>query len=232
MIEEPVGALEHMMNMIKKYGLGKLFQGTLVLVGFICIMYNAHNMPEIIYHAFNRQAEMKQESHDEAVITRRTIKPEIDVILKNALSTLDADRAFVVEMHNGTNNTAGLPFIYGEMTYEEVRPHISHVDEDYTSLNLSRFNFPLYMETKDVWYGDMKQLQEIDSKMAARLESNDVSYFAIITLHGVSNELGYFGFTFCNGKKPSDEKEVRHMLAVSAQKLSILLDLRKKTSPE
>lgn len=210
--------------MMEKYGLWKIFQGTMVLAAFLYIMYNVQNLPEIVSGAFSRQTEMRQEQHDAAVETRRAIKPDVDMLLKDALSTMNADRVFVIEMHNGTNNVAGLPFIYGEMTYEEVRSQITHVDEDYTSVNLSRFNFPMYLETKHMWHGEIGALKEIDSKLAARLASNDVNYLAIVSLHGVSNELGYFGFTFCHNKKPENTKEVTRMLTVTAQKLSILLD--------
>lgn len=221
---ENVGFLERMLRLMDKYGLWKIFQATLVLAGFLYVMYNVQNLPEIVTGAFSRQSELQQEEHDAAVEVRRAIKPNVDILLKDALSTMNADRAFVIEMHNGTNNVAGLPFIYGEMTYEEVREHITHVDEDYTSINLSRFNFPMYLEHNHMWIGTIDELSEIDSKIAARLSSNDVTFLAIISLHGVSNELGYFGFTLCNGKTIPDEKDVDRCLMTTAQKLSGLLD--------
>lgn len=221
---EHVGVLERIIKMMDKYGLWKIFQATLVLVGFLYIVHNVQNLPEIVSGAFSRHTELRQEEHDAAVEVRRSIKSNVDILLKDALSTLNADRAFVMEMHNGTNNVAGLPFIYGEMTYEEVRNHITHVDEDYTSINLSRFNFPLFLEKNHMWYGTIDQLSCIDSKLAARLSSNDVTYFAIIGLYGVSNELGYFGFSFCGGKTPPADKEIEKCLTSTAQRLSILLD--------
>jgi hypothetical protein len=131
-------------------------------------------------------------------------------------------------MHNGTNNVAGLPFIYGEMTYEEVRSNISHVDEDYTSINLSRFSFPMFIEKNHIWYGTVDELKAIDPKISGRLASNDVTYLAIIDLHGVVNSLGYFGFTYCNGKVVPNSKEIETHLMSTAQKLSILLDSKRR----
>ena len=129
-----------------------------------------------------------------------------------------------MEMHNGTNNTAGLPFIYGEMTYETVNHNISHVDEDYISINLSRFNFPLYLQQNRIFYGSMEELKKVDEKLATRMISNDVSYFGIISMHGVSNELGYFGVSYCHGHKPATEESIIEQLTLCSQKLSILLD--------
>lgn len=220
--------LEKTIKLMDKYGLWKIFQATLVLAGFLYITYNVQNLPDIVSVAFNNETEIRQKSHDAAVEVRRAIKPNVDMLLKDALSTMNADRAFVIEMHNGTNNVAGLPFIYGEMTYEEVRPHIAHIDEDYTSVNLSRFNFPIYIENNHIWRGSIEELGKIDSKLASRLASNDVTFLAIIGLHGVNNELGYFGFTFCNGKAVPTEQEIEICLTSTAQKLSILLDSKRE----
>lgn len=225
---EHVGFLERMIKLMDRYGIWKIFQATLVLAGFLYIMYNVQNLPEIVSGAFTRQSQITQVEHDAAIEVRRSIKPDVDMILKDALSSMNADRAFIIEMHNGTNNVAGLPFIYGEMTYEEVRPHIAHVDEDYTSINLSRFNFPMFIEKNHMWHGSIEKLRTIDSKIAARLESNDVTYLAIIELHGVLNELGYFGFTYCNDKRTPEIKEIESHLMSVAQKLSILLDSKRR----
>lgn len=222
--EQNIGFLESILAMMEKYGLWKIFQGLMVLAAFLYIMYNVQNLPEIVSGAFSNQTELRQQEHDDAIKIRQSIKPEIDMLLKDALATTNADRVFVMEMHNGTNNVSGLPFIYGEMTYEEVRNQIPHIDEDYTSLNLSRFTFPLYLETKYIWYGHVNELEKVDSKLAARLISNDVSYIAIVSLQGVENELGYFGITYCNGKEPSNVKEVIRLITITTQKLSTLLD--------
>lgn len=222
--EQHIGFLERILAMMEKYGLWKIFQGLIVLAAFLYVMYNVQNIPEIVSSVFSDQTEMRQQEHDDAIKIRQSIKPEIDMLLKDALATTNADRAFVMEMHNGTNNVSGLPFIYGEMTYEEVRNQIAHIDEDYTSLNLSRFTFPIYLETKYMWYGSVEELKKVDAKLAARLISNDVSYVAIISLQGVENELGYFGITYCNGKEPSNIKEVISLITITAQKLSTLLD--------
>lgn len=221
---EHVGVLERIIKMVDKYGLWKIFQAMLVLTGFLYVMYNVQNLPEIVSGAFSKQTEMRRVEHDAAIEVRRSIKPNVDILLKEALSSLNADRAFVFEMHNGTNNVAGLPFIYGEMTYEEVRKNINHVDEDYTCINLSRFTFPLFIEKNHMWHGTITDLGVIDSKLASRLCSNDVTYMAIIVLQGVNNELGYFGFTFCNNKEVPSENEIEKCLNLTAQKLSILLD--------
>lgn len=225
MVEE-VSAFEKMVRVVDKYGLFKITQALFVFAAFLYIMYNVSNLDGVVRSAFNAETIELQENHDAAVEVRRSIKPEIDMILRESLADMGANRTFIMEMHNGTNNTAGLPFIYGEMTYEEVR-NTFHVDEEYTSLNLSRFQFPMYLETKHMWYGTIQDLAKIDPKISARMASNDVTYVGIISIHGVSNELGYFGISFCKDAAPPKPQDLVRTLSSVSQRLSILLDAKR-----
>ncbi len=170
-----VGVIERMIRIIKKYGRLRTLEAIIVILSVCYLLHNLSNIPQIINNVFDVRTERIQEQHDEAVEARRAIKPKIDDILDRTLSYLNADRVFVMEMHNGTNNTAGLPFIYGEMTYETVNHNISHVDEDYISINLSRFDFPMYLRQNRIFYGSIEELKKIDEKLATRMISNDVS---------------------------------------------------------
>lgn len=223
---EGVGVLGYIIKLIDEHGLFKIFQGLFVLGAFLYIMYNVSNFPEMVRGAFKHETIQRQEAHDAAIEERRKIKPEIDLILKNTLASLDADRVFIMEMHNGTNNTAGLPFIYGEMTYEEVNDGIAHIDEDYVSINLSRFNFPMFIERKHMWSGTIEQLRDIDDKLATRMKSNDATYFAVISIHGKNTSLGFFGITYCHGKPPASSERIISKLSTESQALAILLDTK------
>lgn len=65
---------------------------------------------------------------------------------------------------------------------------------------------------------------KIDEKIAKRLSSNDVTYFVILHIHGVKNELGYFGVSYCNGKEPKSADYIVTKVMETTQKLSTLLD--------
>ena len=221
---EQVGIIEKTIRIINKYGIFKIVEALVVIAAFLYIVHNVSNLPHIVESVFKNRTERIQFEHDAAVEARRNIRPEIDDILGRTLSYLNADRIFVIELHNGTNNTAGLPFVYGEMTYEEVKNGVTHIDEDYTSLNLSRFEFPMYLRLNREFCGSIEELRKVDDKLATRMTSNDVTYFGIISIHGLTNELGYFGVSYCNGSKPASMNEIREQLTIGSQKLSILLD--------
>lgn len=225
---EQLGFLEKVIKIINKYGLFKVFQALCVIGIFVYLMYNAHTIGQsvqgIVRNEIETHAEKIEQEHNDALEIRKKIKPDIDKALKEALVSLDADRVFVMEMHNGNNNTSGLPFVYGEMTYEQVRSGIGHIDDDYINLNLSRFSFPLYLEKEHIWQGSMEELANIDDKLAKRLSSNEVTYIAITHIHGVDNLLGYFGITYCNNKQPKPIKDIVVQLTITTQQLAIMLD--------
>ena len=225
---EQLGFLEKVIKIINKYGLFKVFQALCVIGIFVYLLYNAHNVGEavkgIVQNEMELHTERIEQEHSDAIEVRQKIKPQIDAALYEALSKLDADRVFIMELHNGNNNTSGLPFVYGEMTYEQIRSGMTHIDDDYINLNLSRFAFPLYLEKERIWQGTIEELSTVDDKLAKRLSSNDVTYFAIAHIHGVSNLLGYFGISYCNNKKHKDAKEITVQLTMTTQRLAILLD--------
>lgn len=229
-----IGMLERVIKLINKYGLFRVFQALCVIGVFIYLIYNAHNVGSslqgIVRTEIDAHTEKLEKEHTNALEIRQRIKPKIDKILSETMNNLDADRIFVMEMHNGNNNTSGLPFVYGEMTYEQVRGHITHIDDDYINLNLSRFSFPLYLEKERIWQGSIEELDKIDDKLAKRLSSNDVTYFAIMHIYGVSNLIGYCGVSYCNGKQPKSNKDIVSQLTATTQQLAIMLDANRENN--
>lgn len=226
---EQMSFLEKTVDLIERKGMWRIVKALLVILVFVYFINNGEQflggiIDTVTTEAIKKEDKLKDDEHTAALEVRKQIRPKIINILKQILSDLNADRVFVMEMHNGTNNTAGLPFIYGEMTYEEVADNVNHVDEDYTQLNLSRFDFPLYVEHNHLWQGSIDELSKIDEKLAKRLSSNDVTYFVILHIHGIKTELGYFGVSYCHNKEPKDSNYIVTKMVEATQKLSTLLD--------
>ena len=222
--ETPVNILEKTIKLVEKYGVWKIIRAILLIGLLLYVVMNINSIPETIKEIVVSAKEVDVAKHDAAIEVRKQIKPQIDEILNNTLTAVEADRVFVLEMHNGTNNTAGLPFLYVEMTYCQVAEGIHHIDEDYINLNLSRFDFPLFLEEKNHWYGSIEELRNIDPKLALRLEANGAKYFAIMTIQGVKNELGYFGVSFTHDVSIENTDRLMMTLTSATQKISTLLD--------
>ena len=219
-----VGIFERCLNIVRDYGVWNIVKTLAIILLCGLVWYTVTNMDKVVERVVYEQTYSKSKEHTKAIERRQMVTPKVDSILNNTLITLKCDRAFIIEMHNGTNNPAGLPFIYGEMTYEVVNDSIEHVDEDYTSLNLSRFTFPLFLGKTNVWLGTMDDLSKVDKKLADRLESEGVTYLVVTSLNGMNNVLGCFGVAYCDGHQPADRDKLLKIMAPASQNLSVLLD--------
>ena len=223
MWENLLGVISPLGELIKKFGLARTI-GYTVMLG--CVVFTAislFNIDKTVENAINSHNEAEIEAHDRAVEKRYENSPKIDQILGEVLYKYGADRVCIVEMHNGTKNVAGLPFIYGEMTYEVCREGILPVDADYTQFNLSRLSFPTFMFEHNAFCGGMGELGRIDDKFAERLLVNNSTYLCGYTLHGKDNVIGYFGVIWCGGS-PGETVQLMKDLSAYAQRLSVLLD--------
>ena len=231
--KETVGFWECLMKFKDKYGYWNLTKLVLFVAFTVAVLFLAKNFAES--YTFERQKEAITEvieennqqlfiEHNEQMQIRRNIKPLVTEVLKNTINEMDADRAFVFELHNGSNNTAGLPFIHCTMTYEETARNIEVIDEDYQNLSLTRFSFPEYLHKHDLWFGTIEEFANIDKKIASRMKNNGATYLVITTIRSEDSEIGYFGFTYCNGKKHKDDKDMMEFMVTAVQKLSKLLD--------
>ncbi|MBQ2175462.1 MAG: hypothetical protein II453_10520, partial [Alphaproteobacteria bacterium] len=165
--------VDPVIKFIKDFG---FVRGIGYLVILACVVFTAINILHIdktidqtVQSAMENRETTQIEAHDRAVEKRYANSPKIDQILNEVLHKYGADRVCIVEMHNGTKNVAGLPFIYGEMTYEVCREGVIPVDADYTQFNLSRLSFPTFMFEHNAYCGGMGDLGKIDDKFAERL---------------------------------------------------------------
>lgn len=176
----------------------------------------------------NQEAEYyKDKEHSESNKIREEIKPQVDQIIEHTMDKLDCDRCYVIEMHNGNNNPSGLPFIYGEMTYEESVYDVDDVDDEYMSINLSRYKFPMYLKNNTMFIGTLDEMRDIDPKLTKKLESDDVTYVAMVVINGTEGEIGLFGVSYCNGNEPKNDEVIKTLFMTESQKLSHYLDKKR-----
>lgn len=189
---------EQVLSIVRRYGFPRVIT-TLIIVG-VCtyVVVNVNRIENLVISAIkNKQYEIKNE-HDKNMLRRQEINTQINVILNNLLLQTNADRCMILEMHNGTNNIAGLPFVYVDATYSVTREGVESVDEDYTNLNMSRFYFFTHIINKEKWGGNVKEVESIDRKYANRLRSNNNEYISVSIIHGNSMPIGFLLVSYTN----------------------------------
>ena len=212
--------LQDMLKIIDQYGFLKIIKALLIFFVSSYFIYLTFN-PEII---IDKYIKYQTEQHDNAVAYRMKNEPQIRMNLKELLMETSADRAFIIELHNGTNNTSGLPFIYGDMSYEEVRKGVTHIDEDYHDFSLQRFTFFGQLFNDGSWYGSVDEMESFDPKLALRLKSNGVHEIGVVVMYGHEKEIGFIGISFTGNEDAHDKNQMKKVIRKYCQKISPLLD--------
>ena len=218
------GPLEKMLKLLSKYGAWNIVKAIMLIVAFLVVMWTMTHIDTIFENVIIKQNTEKVEQHETVLKRRSEIKPKIDLILKNTLEELNADRVFVIEMHNGTNSLSGLPFVYCEMTYETCRKGIMRVDDEYGSVVLSRYSLPYYMNENQTYVGSVDELEELDPKLAHRMRDNGTAYICVANMYSLDSYIGYVGIGYAEGSEPADPEKLKIEVFKLSQRISILLD--------
>ncbi len=226
---EQLSFFERAVKIVDKYGTFKVITSIVLFALFLLVTVGTPIITKYSMEKSIDAAEKNKElTHIRDLENRREVQPQIYSVLDNLLESTKADRAFIIELHNGSQNINGVPFLHGTVTYERVREGVENIDEEYQNLSLSRFESSIYMHNNLHFVGSVKDLAKIDKKIAAKLTSNQVSYVAVTTLHDGEKEWGWFGILYGEGRPiPSKEKMLNELLISSQTISSILVNVRK-----
>lgn len=177
--------------------------------------------------AMTRKAEEVNKEHADLSEKRFEVSPLIDSELKSLLINLDADRAAIIEMHNGTNNTSGLPFIYGDMAYEQISPKVGYAQDEFKNFNLAKLPFVALHYKDKTWIGSTDDVAKEDGYFAAKLRVVNAEYGAFIMLDGIRGPLGFLTLHFNSPNNHPPKAKIIAETTHSAQIISTLLDKAK-----
>lgn len=228
--------LDPVIKLINKYGLLKviIIGGVLsfmifcsVALFFIYTRFNNINIDvdKSVEKALVEQNDSKAKTHNSAIQKRLNNSDKINNFLQKTMYEVEGDRACIIEMHNGTNNMAGLPFLFGEMTYEQTRRGVEPVCDNYSKLNLVKYTFPLYLNDCGFFRGSIYTAAQTDPHIINKMEKDGTKYIVAYALFGKEQLIGYFVVTWNNTLMPTLTPDKLAIISVTAQKLSNLLDI-------
>lgn len=214
---------------VDKYGLKKMLKafGFCALVcGFIFFMFSTQTYRSMIAQTAQ---DSQSESHTIGTEIRSEASSKINSRLLKMTIAMGADRAFILEMHNGKENPTNLPFNYVDMTYEEINDAngcVEYISDGFENLNMGRYNFPYYITEHNFFIGDVEAFKAIDKKMGYRLIDEEVGYIALVLIK-TSKEIGFLGVTY-KDKPEMDDEELHGKICTYVQEIACLLDYSKQ----
>ena len=177
--------------LLKVYIVFLIFITTSICVLFL---YEASQDKDIVKGAAESLAfAQKGENLRDFVVT-----PKIQKELSTLVYVLNADRAFLFELHNGKKNSTGLPFRFADMTYEETNEdrNIDKVATRFQNIPLTLYRYPHYLQKKKFLIGTVDDIAKVDRDFANHIKECNGEYLAMIYLNDSGNPLGFLCVSF------------------------------------
>ena len=209
------------MRIMKVYLVMFFFLAT-ALGGFF--IYKFTTDEDAMHRAALRLADAEKEENMRDFIITPKIQKNLDAILY----TLNADRAYLLEMHNGKKNTTGLPFRYMDLSYEttNIESKASKVGMQYQNVPTTLHKFPYYLQEHKLFIGTIEEFKHIDADLGKRMEGNFAKYVALIALNSDGTPLGFLGISWCEENNVPDNMVIKSKLLTYDRIFSQLLDMR------
>ena len=188
-----LGSFEKVMEMIGKYGPLKIIYGIVVFLFFSFAVHIATH-PGVIFEKYN---EYISEIHNASNDYRLESSPMIRSYLNQLAMEMGAERAYILEFHNGKSNPSGLQWQYGDLTF--LNDGSDDIADEIQNVSLSRYNFATLIHDKGRWAGGVEELTSIDERFYNRLRLNGGKFFAFQMIYGSNmREIGVLGVTYIN----------------------------------
>lgn len=164
----------------------------------------------------------KEENIRDFVVT-----PKIQHDLRLLTYTLNADRAFLFELHNGKKNTCGLPFRFADMSYEEVNEEkkVDRIAMQFQDIPLTLYKYPHYLQRQKMIIGTIDEIDKIDHEFANHIKSVGGVYLGMIYISSGGTPLGFLCVSYHKYEDVPDPSLIEKKLTEHDKTLTQLLDL-------
>jgi hypothetical protein len=193
-----------------------------ILGGFFA--YNIANDKEAMHEAAMKMARSEKEENIRELVVTPKIQHELSVLVY----TLNADRAFIFELHNGKKNTSGLPFKYADMTYEETNEEkkVDKVAIQFQDIPLTLYRYPHYLQTKKMIIGTTDEISSVDEDYANHIRAIGGKYLGMIYMSSGGTPIGFLCVSYHNIEDVPNKNVLELKLNEYGKMFTQLLDLR------
>lgn len=223
----PFGWIGAFMKGLKDYNVFELLK---VLFAAACVTFMVLliTKPEIIFEQVDKVVESvtqaREDRHADGAAFRLRADENIRGELTWLLETTGADRAFVMEFHNGSSNlSSGLPFVYLDLTLEvgaEGEPPLR--EGEFKDLRTAQYPMVGLLLEHGYWFGTLEELKAIDQRLYYHLAAHDVSEVAVMKLPNKQAATGFLCLTW-HGEHRMDARPTGE--AIRASGVNIALEL-------
>lgn len=230
-------SLENFTKLVQKYGIFSLLKSTVLIFIFGIVAVFFLNQDKIVTSIITNYDKGVADKHNDQISYRnKIINPIVNNTLTRLLAETKADRAFVMEVHDGVSNSAGIPFTFADLTYEILSQKntrrgdkngrqigIPSLALEFERIKLSMYELPYYLQDNSIWMGTIDDLYKLDSKMGAKMEMGGDKYIYVIGLSGKRYDIGLICLSFVKTNPGFDQQTLSKLIDAS-QRISGVLD--------
>jgi hypothetical protein len=208
-------------RIVKVYLVVFFFLATL-LGGFY--IYNVVTDKELVKETAHK---MMQDKREEG-IRDHVVTPKVQKDIEILLYSLNADRVFIFELHNGKKNISGLPFKYADMSYEvaNIERKVDRCYTKYQDVPLTMYKYPDYMHKKKLMIGTIDDIEKVDYEFAKCIKEDGGEYLAMVYLNGTDGPLGFLGISYHNVADAKPDSVIEEKLKSYGNSIGELIDLK------
>ena len=216
---ETLGGFGKITELGKKYGSGSMFFGAMFFVFLSWMVYLAAN-PNVIFEKYNQYV---TEKHNASIDYRLKTAPIIRSELNQLALETEAERAYILEFHNGKSNPSGLQWQYGDLTF--ISDDTDDITDEMQNVSLSRYNFANIIYDRGYWIGSIDELISLDERFYNRMRVNGGKYFVFQMMYGANmREIGVLGISFLEIPEETSADELVRIVHKYSSSISPLLD--------
>lgn len=222
-----IAAVGRFLKGLKDYNLLELLK-VLFALGCVTFMAMLVLKPEVFFEQVDKVVESVSQARDERHADGAAFRLRADENMRGELTgllqTTGADRAFVMEFHNGSSNlSSGLPFLYLDLTIEvgaEGEPPLR--EGEFKDLRTAQYPLISILLDRGYWYGTIEEVRELDYRLSYHLAAHDVSEVAVMTLWNGQSATGFLCLTW-HGSHGMDAEGTGHAIRASGTKIAVEL---------
>lgn len=224
-----ISALGKFLKGLKDYNVFELLK---VLFALACVTFMVMLVmkPELIFEqvdkVIERVSQAREDRHADGTAFRLRADGNMRGELTGLLQSTGADRAFVMEFHNGSSNlSSGLPFLYLDLTIEvgaEGEPPLR--EGEFKDLRTAQYPLISLLLRQGYFYGTIDEVRELDYRLSYHLAAHDVSQVAVMTLWNGQSATGFLCLTW-HGDHRMDPEKTGHAIRASGTKIAVELAL-------
>ena len=173
----------------------------------------------------NRLDKYREARHAEKMVERMNNTPLIQAELDKFRLRTDASWVSIWELHNSTNNLDGMPFLFASLTYESMNPVLTPIAEQFDNVRLSLYPLASYLREREMWYGDVEGLKDIDNSAYYRAKALGIKYLGFRLMEIENSPNAVMSFAFVEGARLPDENAMVQDWVMASYKVNSLLSV-------